>query len=358
MAKPRKIAELLKQYHSRKTTFEGLAKTAESILQNLLKKERIPFVSVSSRVKTSESLIEKQRRRRYKDPTTEITDVVGIRVIIYTEDDAARVCELVKSTFSIDPIHSIDKGKELEVDQIGYRSYHFTCDLGNRRVALPEFQAFTGMQFEVQVRTILQHAWAEVEHDRNYKFSGVLPAALQRRLFLISGVLEMGDRELNQLSRDIDAYAADVEERAREGKLKGEELNSTTLRAFIPELASGLKRAKMYYNADPDTLTNVIEECRAFGLKTTTDLKTLFTKELFAAIDEFQKDTNEAGLTRDAMIYSDITRYFADAWKKHWTGIDTGSVQTFANKYGIEKVRELLKKYAIDMEDVDTVETV
>jgi ppGpp synthetase/RelA/SpoT-type nucleotidyltranferase len=99
MAGPRKIAKFLQQYHAQKSTYEGLAKTAESILLNLLQKKSIPIVSVSSRVKTSESLVEKQRRRRYKDPAAQITDVIGLRVITYTEDDAAQVCDLVKDTF-------------------------------------------------------------------------------------------------------------------------------------------------------------------------------------------------------------------------------------------------------------------
>jgi len=353
MAKSRKFADLLDRYQKQKSTYEGLSKTAESILLNLLHKENIPIVSVSSRVKTSESLTEKQRRKRYKNPAQEITDIIGLRVITYTEDDAKLVCALVTGTFLTDASLSIDKGERLKVDQIGYRSYHFVCELGKKRVELPEFQAFKGLRFEVQVRTVLQHAWAEVEHDRNYKFSGILPAALQRRLFLISGVLEMGDRELNQLSRDIDSYASGVEARAREGKLREEELNSTTIRALLREISKALKKTKIQFDADPDTLAEVIDECGILGIKTTTDLKALFTPELLSAVDEFEESTNEAGLSRDALMNWDMKGYFERAWQKHWTGFDQSAFNMLSKKYGVAKVRALLEKFNLEVEDSD-----
>jgi putative GTP pyrophosphokinase len=356
MRKPRNLGAVLGKYHAQKATYERLAKTAESILQNLLQKERIPVVSVSSRVKTSESLIEKQRRKRYKNPAAEITDIIGLRVITYTEDDATRVCQLVNSTFSVDSIHTVDRATQLEVDQIGYRSHHFVCELGDKRVGLPEFQAFKDIRFEVQVRTVLQHAWAEVEHDRNYKFAGALTTSLQRRLFLISGLLEMGDRELNQLSRDIDAYATRVEKRAREGELKGEELTSTSLRAFLPELAKELRKTKMFFNADQDTLANVVDECRSLGFKTTTDLKPLFTPEFLGAVDKFERNNNEAGLTRDAMIYNDIDAYFKTAWKDRWVGTDIESVALWSSKWGADKVHLLLQQHKIEIGDADFFE--
>lgn len=351
MAKSRKTSELLEWFHKAKPSFEGLAKTAESILQNLISKERIPVVSISSRVKNSDSLVEKQRRKRYKEPLKEITDFVGIRVITYTEDDAARVCEVIGRTFSVDSAKSSDKGQQLEVDQIGYRSHHFICDLGEKRIALPEFEVFSGRKFEIQVRTVLQHAWAEVEHDRNYKFSGILPSALQRRLYLISGLLEMGDRELNQLSRDIDAYAANVEQKAREGKLKDEELNTASLPLIVADLVKGLKQAQVNKSAEVDTLATVIEECRAFGVKTASDLKALFGPGFLQALERVGYISNEAGVTRDAMMYADLTKYFETTWQHHWESTDSDSVAVLSSKYGNQVVLAILKDNDVGVMD-------
>jgi putative GTP pyrophosphokinase len=90
MARSRKISELIEWFHREKPILENLARTAEGILHNLLRKHRIQTVSITSRVKGSESLVEKQRLKRYKTPISEITDFVGLRVITYTEDDSVR----------------------------------------------------------------------------------------------------------------------------------------------------------------------------------------------------------------------------------------------------------------------------
>ena len=353
MAKSRKISELLEWYQREKPVFDSLARTAESILENLIKKAGIPTVSVSSRVKNSGSLVEKQRRKRYKNPKDEISDFVGLRVITYTEDDANKICDLVKTSFSVDQNRSIDKSHQLDVDQIGYRSYHFICGLGDRRVMLPEFEAFRDRYFEIQVRTVLQHAWAEVEHDRNYKFSGALPTPLQRRLYLISGMLEVGDRELNQLSRDIDAYVASIKERMLKGELDDEELSSTTLPAALPPLAKTLKKVKVDFEFDADTLAKVVGECRAFGLKSVTDLKSLFIPEFLQALEESGENTTAAGLTRDAMMYSDMSRYFATAWERNWEYSHSDTVRLLGKKYGVAEVAALFTKHGIELMDGD-----
>ena len=259
------------------------------------------------------------------------------------------MCAIVKTTFPIDVARSTDKGQQLEVDQIGYRSFHFICGLGEKRVALPEFAAFKGRVFEVQVRTILQHAWAEVEHDRNYKFSGVLPSQLARRLYLISGLLEVGDRELNQLSRDIDAYAASVSERVKQGQLE-DELNSATFSALIPEIAKELMKAKVTA-AQPAAINLVVDECLSFGLKTTSDLRTVFTKEFLRAMDDLASANTFVGLTRDAMMFEDLERYLQHAWKKHWDSTDPSSVELLSKKYSRSKVLGLLKRNGIEIFD-------
>jgi len=75
---------------------------------------------------------------------------------------------------------------------------------------LPEYTACKDCVFEIQIRTILQHTWAEIEHDKNYKYSGVLPDEIERRLNLLSAVLESADNEFNTISQEIDNYTKSV----------------------------------------------------------------------------------------------------------------------------------------------------
>jgi len=132
-------------------------------------------LSVSFRVKTEASFLAKVRKKRYKDPKSDCTDLLGIRIITYLEDDVHRAAAILKNSFSVDSSKSVDKRTPIEVDRVGYRSLHFVATLGAQRSALPEYSRFEKNVFEIQIRTVLQHAWAEIEHDRNYKFSSSLP---------------------------------------------------------------------------------------------------------------------------------------------------------------------------------------
>jgi ppGpp synthetase/RelA/SpoT-type nucleotidyltranferase len=54
-------------------------------------------------------------------------------------------------------------------DELGYQSVHYLVQFSPERCALPEYQRFQGRIAEIQVRTVLQHGWAEIEHDIQYK---------------------------------------------------------------------------------------------------------------------------------------------------------------------------------------------
>ncbi|MBD1220647.1 hypothetical protein IDM30_16480 [Acinetobacter seifertii] len=88
----------------------------------------------------------------------------------------------------------------------------FICDVGQDREKLPEFSVYKGLCFEIQIRTALEHAWAEIEHDRGYKLGGKLPSHLNRRFKLLSGLLESADLEFNRLTQEIEEYANGLKE--------------------------------------------------------------------------------------------------------------------------------------------------
>jgi ppGpp synthetase/RelA/SpoT-type nucleotidyltranferase len=58
--------------------------------------------------------------------------------VTYTETDADRVCVLLKSIFKVDLKRSVDKGAQLKRNKVGYRSYHFICELDEQRLKLVE----------------------------------------------------------------------------------------------------------------------------------------------------------------------------------------------------------------------------
>jgi putative GTP pyrophosphokinase len=127
-----------------------------------------------------------------------------------------------------------DKGAELiAAERFGYQSIHYLVKLSAARARLPEYQPFAGTIAEIQVRTILQHAWAEIEHDIQYKSSAVIPVQIHRRFMALSGMLEIADREFQGI-QDAD-HQLTVEARARVegGDLDRVEITPDALKAFL-----------------------------------------------------------------------------------------------------------------------------
>ena len=165
--------------------------------------------SVSLRLKSRESLARKIARpdRSYTDLWT-ITDLIGLRVITYFEDAVDRVGKLVETRLPVDFGHSTDKRRR-EPTEFGYRSLHYVCRIGG---GPPE-----SARFEVQVRTVLEHAWAEIEHDLGYKATDEVPAVARRRLNRLAGLLELADQEFGAIRRDLESYARALPARIEAG---------------------------------------------------------------------------------------------------------------------------------------------
>lgn len=289
---------------------ELLARSVSSIVENLLKSNGVDYLAVTARVKDSESVIKKIKRKGYKDPVVQLTDLTGVRIIVFFESQVTRVSELINEAFNVDQGNSSNKDSSLLVNQMGYRSSHFVCDLGHKRKGLPEYEGLDGLKFEFQVRTVLQHAWAELAHDRNYKFSGKLPPAAERKLFLYAGMLELADRGFDELSSEIDSYIRDVQREMVAGDLDME-INSINLSEFV----DGWCRENNFELSHldlKDGLGDLVEELRLFGVYTLSDLHEIIPGEFAAKAHELDTSTTIYGLVRDWMLITDWRRYRAN----------------------------------------------
>lgn len=338
-----KTKEAVDWFSSNRSKYEVFASKVESVVKELLDSKKINYHSISSRAKSIDSYARKASKEEYKNPVSEIFDMAGIRIITYTDSDAKKVTDVVKETFDIDPKLSIDKATELGVDRMGYRSIHCVGTLGTNRLNLPENATFKGMYFEVQIRSILQHAWAEFEHDRNYKFTGVLPYDIKRRLSLLAGTLELVDKEFDNLSEEIDVYVTDVSKRAELGDLSIP-INSKSLVAYMSRKFNDL----IALDVEPtlrDDIT-VIEELRIMGIDSLEQLENIIPKDFSEAETKHLADeypNSFLGILRDIMIVHDAETYFRKAWRKRWNGIDRDTLSLYKT-YGVD-VQKYVEQY-------------
>lgn len=171
--------------------------------------------SVTLRIKSRESLAQKLARPdRSYGSLWSVTDLIGLRVIVYFEDAVDTIGELLEAHLPIDFAHSIDKRRR-DSGTFGYRSLHYVGRVGpstsDESAAAPELPAEAS--FEVQVRTVLEHAWAEIEHDLGYKAGAAVPATVQRRLHRLAGLLELADQEFGAIRDDLRDYVRVLPER-------------------------------------------------------------------------------------------------------------------------------------------------
>ncbi len=327
---------------------DRLTKSLTTLMRTMLKERQIEFLDVTGRTKTVASAKEKIERKKYADPLKQITDLTGIRIITFLEAQVNQISNLLEELFDIDAENSMDRSKVLGSDRMGYRSSHFVCKLGEHRSGLAEYKGLTELKFEVQIRTVLQHAWAELAHDRSFKFGPGLPGAIQRKLNLYSGMLEVVDAGFDSIAKEIDDYVSSLSER-RGDEIKKTEIDRLSLREFYKYIRNkhGIKLRNSQVNA------GLINEIRSYGIRDIGSLTNLITPEFLNDLKESGKssDTTMYGFIRALLMYSDLDKYLAGP--RDWLGATSELVELLDKKWGRETVRSKLSDHGIHFVNYD-----
>lgn len=226
--------KLVQQYDLKRDKYESSLELVEQLLVGLMRINNINYHSISGRLKTRESLEGKiiRKSEKYSD-LDEITDVIGLRIITYTEDVIDNVRSLIEREFKIDMEHSIDK-REKEPNEFGYSSLHLIVTLSNERGGLTEYKELVNIKFEIQVRTILQHAWAEIEHDIGYKSKTGIPSQLKRSFSRIASLLELADIEFVKILNETVKYGDRADKNLMNSKDSFDmEIDIITLKSYL-----------------------------------------------------------------------------------------------------------------------------
>lgn len=171
----------------------------------------INYLTIEGRTKSVTSFAEKAARTLegeplYPDPLRDITDQIGLRVIAYLQSDVSAVVDALADHFEVHGDR--DMGQETASEgRFGYASRHLLISLDDVAAQVPEAAAARGLSAQVQIRTVLQHAWAQFEHEVRYK--GTVPAEhapdLDRRFTLAAGLLELADSEFSAIRERLQA---------------------------------------------------------------------------------------------------------------------------------------------------------
>ena len=226
--------QLLEQYRSLLPVYEQMAAIIPERLKQFFEEAGIIVASVEHRVKTEGSLAGKLKLKgsKYKD-IFDITDLVGLRVITFYIDDVDKVASVLERLFEIDWENSIDKRKAHEIDSFGYLSLHYICRIPESAYNDPEHPELNKIRFEVQMRTVLQHAWANMNHDTGYKSGVEIPKVYLRNLSRLAGILELVDDEFSRIRRELADYRRQVQKLVASGNLGEVQLDGDSFKSYM-----------------------------------------------------------------------------------------------------------------------------
>ena len=215
--------QILQEYRDNLPEFEKQAREIHQILQKTFERIGLIVAGLEYRVKKEDSLAGKLELKgaKYKS-LADITDIVGLRVSTYYSEDVDKVASAVDRLFIIDWENSVDKRKLLEIDTFGYMSLHYICS----KKGFP-------FRFEIQMRTILQHAWANMNHDTGYKSGVDIPKHYMRSMNRLAGMLELIDDEFSHIRVELADYRRRVQALVASGNLNDAPLDGETYRSYL-----------------------------------------------------------------------------------------------------------------------------
>jgi ppGpp synthetase/RelA/SpoT-type nucleotidyltranferase len=198
------ISRLLADFADKQTAFTLFAQDLNALFGRLCGATKIS-AEISSRVKESQSLQRKVVAKGYR-ALDEVPDLAGVRVITQHLSDVDAVCEMLHREFQVteDVPHGVD-----HPEAFGYASRHLVCRMAAERAAITEWAPYSELWFEVQVRTILQHAWASISHALDYKAGSDAPPSVRRKLFQVAALIEVGDALFEGFRTELDAVRRD-----------------------------------------------------------------------------------------------------------------------------------------------------
>ena len=199
----------VKAYAEEKKVYERYTVVLQQVLEKACRK-LAPLAIVQARPKALSSFAEKALRKRTEDPVHDFTDLCGARIITQTQEEVEAVCKYIRENFVIDEINSDDKKQSLAPTEFGYLSVHYIVQLPDGEIdgiAVPE--EIGNRKAEIQVRTLLQHAWSAISHDSLYKNQFEAPERWHRDMARLAAILEETDEAFGRFVKNLAMYATE-----------------------------------------------------------------------------------------------------------------------------------------------------
>ena len=321
------LTEVRKEFDRNIEKYNSLGQNVAESLRILLQSANLKTLSIYYRIKDLDSFLEKIERKSYQKPFEETEDICGIRIICYYQKDISKIEEILTKEF--ETIDSFKKENDLDYNEFGYRSHHLIASIKKEWESTPNFRGLSKLKFELQIRTVLMHAWAEIEHNLSYKNKAQTPRHFRRKLGVISAVLEDADQKFDELKKESEKYQKQLLKDAKNNRLVNEnktELNMDSLQVFMD--FNFPKRSK--HNGATGRLLNKMVENNISLI----DLKNAWDK-IKPHFKEMERDF--FGNSTQRWLQAGIAEFILELTSERHLGLHSGITQM--------KTEQLMKKY-------------
>lgn len=198
-------AQIAKNWKHDEPILRNLGEKVVSFLQDALyQKEMHP--EVSFRTKEIQSIIKKIKRKSQQKQYTynDLRDKLGVRIICPFLSDLEVVDEIIKSSFIIRKVEK--KRENIDFNRLDYQSNHYDVSINSEYIDFNN-DAFV---FEIQVRTLNQHAWANSAHILYYKQDIELPDEMKHRIYRLLSLYELADEEFSKVNEYLKTHKEDL----------------------------------------------------------------------------------------------------------------------------------------------------
>jgi len=205
--RPNREEDLHELYQNLLPSWEKMVNSISDTISNRLRTEEVKFSS-RARIKSLESLYAKRQKLVEADvnQNVKIGDLLGLRFIVPFLEDVEQVVEIIKESFVVADIER--KSEALSYREFAYDSVHMEVSLENPGIEMPDF---CSSSCEIQIRTILQEAWAEIEHDLLYKSDIKFPdtKAIRKKMAALNASLVLSDmvfQEIRDQQKELEKW--------------------------------------------------------------------------------------------------------------------------------------------------------
>jgi ppGpp synthetase/RelA/SpoT-type nucleotidyltranferase len=217
-------------FHSNQPNYEALCQEVSFVLKKRLAEASVEVSAITWRVKGLTSFLGKIDRKQAVRPFEEIRDIAGVRIVYLHKIDLRKIKILVRQNFEV--LEEINKSIS-EVDRFGYTALHYLVQI-KQETSGARYEDLKNSVCELQVRTVLQDAWAILDHHFRYKQESEIPLPLRREIHSLAGALETADNHFNEIAKKRARYINNLKARNSLSKvLLSEPINRDSLLVFL-----------------------------------------------------------------------------------------------------------------------------